>query len=42
MESVALAINLVLFGLFTVVLVTLSIGEARQEKKDREELKKAA
>lgn len=42
MDTVALTINLVLFGVFTIALVTLSVGEARQEKQGEKELKKAA
>jgi len=43
----ALIIDLILFGVFTVLLVLFSIDEARQEKRakkalDAEELKKAS
>lgn len=42
MDSLALTIDLVLFGVFTMGLVMLSVNEARQEKKAQKELKKAA
>ena len=42
MEDLALIINLVLFGLYTIILVGVSIAEARKETKDKEEFKKAA
>jgi hypothetical protein len=42
MESLALIINLVLFSLYTVILIAVSISEAKEENKDKEELKKAA
>ena len=44
--ELGLTIDLVLFSLLTVLLVTVSINEAREEKKAREEkvreVKKAA
>jgi hypothetical protein len=42
METLALTINLVLFGLHTLLLIYLAIDDAKQEKKAREKLKKAA
>jgi len=42
MEDLALIINLVLFGLYTIILVGVSIAEAREKTKDKEEIKKAA
>ena len=40
--ELALIINLVLFSFFTVFLIALSIDEARQGKRAKEEFKKAA
>jgi len=42
MIELGLIINLVVFGLFTIVLIIQSITEAKQEKKKREKYKKAA
>ena len=42
MENLALIINLTLFGLYTFLLIGLSINEAKKENKDKVELKKAA
>jgi len=42
MDALALTIDLVLFGLFTIVLIALSFGEARCGKKAKVELKKVA
>jgi len=42
MDSIALTIDLVLFGVFTIGLIVLSVSEARQGKKVERELKKAA
>ena len=42
MDSVALTINLVLSGIFTIGLVVLSISEARNATKAKEKHKEAA
>ena len=42
MDSLALTVDLALFSAFTVLLVMLSVSEARQVKKVQNELKKAA
>ena len=42
MMELSLIINLVLAGLFIIVLIIQSITEARQEKMKREESQKAA
>ena len=42
MDSLALTVDLALFGAFTVLLVMLSVSEARQVKRVQNELKKAA
>ena len=42
MESLALTINLVLVGIYTVLLGMLSLSEARYGKKVSKEFKKAA
>ena len=42
MENLALIINLALFGLYTFILIGLSIDEAKKENIDKPELKKAA
>ena len=42
MDSVALTIDLALLGVFTIALIMLSVSEARKEKNEQEELKKAA
>jgi len=41
-ESLALTIDLFLVGIYTAILGMLSLSEARQGKKAKEELKKAA
>jgi len=42
MESLALTINLILVGLYTALLSMLSLSEAREGKKIKKELKRAA
>jgi hypothetical protein len=42
MDALALAIDLVLFGVFTIGLIVLSFDEARHGKKVKEELRKVA
>jgi len=42
MDLMALTVDLVLFGVFTIALIMLSVSEARQGKRLERELKKAA
>ncbi|MFH0811270.1 MAG: hypothetical protein V2A69_00305 [Pseudomonadota bacterium] len=42
MMELALTINLILFGFLTVLLIVLSIGQAKEEKEMRKEARKAA
>jgi len=42
MDSLALTIDLVFLGVLTIGLVMMSVSEAKEEKKAKEELKKAA
>jgi len=42
MESLALTINLIVFGIYTALLGVLSLSEAKEGKKANKELKNAA